>query len=325
MSSSKSLFQHNDEALPLFPDFPATSTQKVRRYKRIDQPIWSDHKARFIQQYLRYFVQITKHGVYIDGFSGPQYADKLDAWTAALVLASEPKWVRHFYLCELDEKSIAVLQKLVEEQPIPRDKSGRKLPREINVIPGDFNATVDQILADGAITQKEATFCLLDQRTFECHWNTLVKLAGYKKSPHNKIELLYFLGVGWLHRAFSGLRNQQIAENWWGRSDWQTLQQMTGYDIAESVRSRFVNELGYKFSAAYPIFDRDEGNRIMYYMIHASDHDEAPVLMVRAHCKAVRSLPKETQLPLIYVNTSLDDDRHTEVVQADRGYMGGGT
>lgn len=33
----------------------------------------------------------------------------------------------------------------------------------------------------------------------------------------------------------------------------------------------------------------------MYYMIHSSDHDEAPALMVRAHHKAVRALPREVQ------------------------------
>jgi len=35
----------------------------------------------------------------------------------------------------------------------------------------------------------------------------------------------------------------------------------------------------------------------MYYMIHASDHEEAPALMVRAHHKAVRALPSEIQQP----------------------------
>jgi three-Cys-motif partner protein len=296
--------QNPDAGLPLFPELPLTAPQKVRRFKRIDQLIWSDHKARFIQQYLRYFVQITKHGTYIDGFSGPQYRDKPDAWTASLILASEPKWLRRFFLCEIDDKSVVALNELVENQPIPKSESGRKLPRSVTVLPGDFNVTVDQILSAGSITQKEATFCLLDQRTFECHWQTLVKLAGYKQQPHNKIELLYFLGVGWIHRAFSGLKNQTIAEKWWGRNDWNTLQSMTCFDIAELMRTRFTNELGYRFSAAYPIFERDDGNRVMYYMIHASDHEEAPALMVRAHAKAVRALPKEIQLSLPEMSTS---------------------
>lgn len=285
-------------SMALFPDLPQAG-KKVRRYKRISQPIWTEHKARFIQQYLKYFVQITKHGVYIDGFAGPQNLDELDAWTASLVLASEPKWLRRFFLCELEESSLTALKKMVADQPIPMSKTGRKLPRTVEVVPGDFNLTIDNILSSGAITQKEATFCLLDQRTFECHWQTIVKISQYKAAPHNKIELLYFLGVGWLHRAFSGLKNEEIAAKWWGRPDWSTLQPMNCWDIAELVRSRFSSELGYAHTAAYPIYDRAEGNRIMYYMVHASDHDDAPALMVRAHGKAVRSLPKETQMDLL--------------------------
>jgi three-Cys-motif partner protein len=296
MSSRTSRTNHvESELLPLFPGLPEREGKKVRIYKRIDQLIWSDHKARFIQLYLRYFVQITKHGAYIDGFSGPQYLDKLDAWTASLVLSSEPKWLRRFYLCELAPESVVCLERLVETQPVPRSKSGRKLPRKIEVVAGDFNVTIDRILSAGTITQKEATFCLLDQRTFECHWQTLVKLAQYKQPPHNKVELLYFLGVGWLHRAFSGLKNEETPLNWWGRPDWRDLLQMNCWSIAELVRKRFNEELGYKFAAAYPIFDRDEGNKIMYCMVHASDHEDAPALMVRAHAKAVRSIPKETQ------------------------------
>jgi hypothetical protein len=73
---------------------------------------------------------------------------------------------------------------------------------------------------------------------------------------------------------------------------------MSCIELAELVRTRFSQELGYKFTAAYPIFDRDHSNRVMYYMIHASDHEEAPALMVRAHAKAVRALPKEKQSQL---------------------------
>jgi three-Cys-motif partner protein len=284
---------------PLFPDLAATVRRKIRRYKRVPRAICTEHKAKFIEQYLRIFVQITKHGTYIDGFAGPQYFDRLDSWAAALVLKSEPKWLRHFFLCELSRKGIKALNKLVQEQPTPRDRRGRKLSRNIEVWPGDFNANIDKILRSGKITQKEAAFCLLDQRTFECHWETVKKLARYKKPAHNKIEILYFLGVGWLHRAFSGVHRKTTLEKWWGRDDYGRLTSMSSWEIAELVRKRFAEELGYAYVAAYPIFDRDRGNKVMYYMIHASDHDEAPALMVRAHHKAVRGLPKEVQLPLI--------------------------
>jgi hypothetical protein len=55
MSSTKSdAEQIIDEFLPLFPDLPKVDGKRPRKYKRIDQLIWSDHKARFIQHYLRY-------------------------------------------------------------------------------------------------------------------------------------------------------------------------------------------------------------------------------------------------------------------------------
>jgi three-Cys-motif partner protein len=287
---------------PLFPNLSPALERKLRRYKRVQQAIWTHNKAHFIAKYLQYFVQITKHGTYIDGFAGPQSLDRakdwnelVDEWAAALVLASEPKWLRQFFLCELSKHGVQALRKLEKSQPPALDKRGRKLPRSIKVLPGDFNATVDQVLENEKISQKEATFCLLDQRTFECHWATVQKLAGYKKPPHNKIELLYFLGVGWLHRAFSGIKDQVKLEKWWGGADWRRLLDMSNYDAAELVRKRFEEELGYRSAAAYAVYDRDKGNRVMYYMIHGSDHDEAPALMVRAHHKAVRALPSEVQ------------------------------
>jgi three-Cys-motif partner protein len=289
-----------DYSTPLFPDLELPRGEKTRKYKRVSQAIWTEHKAHFIQQYLRYFVQVTKHGAYIDGFAGPQYPDRLDAWSAALVLDSEPKWLRRFFLCELSAKGFQALKKLVARQPEIRDKNGRKISRTVELFHGDFNVKVDDILGSGRISQKEATFCLLDQRTFECHWKTVEKLANYKLKPNHKIELLYFLGVGWLHRAFSGIKNGEKALNWWGSNEWRELRKRTAWEVAEITRKRFENELGYKFSAAYPIFDREKGNKIMYYMIHASDHDEAPALMIRSHRKAVRSLPKETQRPFTF-------------------------
>jgi len=70
------------------------------------------------------------------------------------------------------------------------------------------------------------------------------------------------------------------------------------------MRTRFTDELGYRFSAAYPIFERDRRQSSYVLHDHASDHEEAPALMVRAHGKAVRALPKETQLLLPGISLS---------------------
>jgi three-Cys-motif partner protein len=280
----------------LFPDLPAPERDDLHKYGRVKYPIWSHRKATFIQEYLKLFVQVTRHGTYIDGFAGPQDPNHLDAWSAAQVLTSEPKWLTRFYLCELKRESVKALERLKQEQPVIRDKNDRVVKRKIEIFPGDFNVTVDDVLARG-IPPKEAVFCLLDQRTFECHWNTVEKLAAYKKGGF-KIELLYFLGIGWLHRSMSGITNVQKMNGWWGSSDWRKLKTMGHFDVAELVRKRFEDELGYKRAAHYPIYESDGSNRIMYYMVHASDHPEAHRFMVRAHNRVVRAQVKDSQMKL---------------------------
>lgn len=86
--------------------------RSVVKLRPLRNPIWTENKARLIERYLYYFVLITKHGTYIDGFAGPQYPDKLNAWAARLVLETEPKWLRHFFLCDQDERQYAARRRI---------------------------------------------------------------------------------------------------------------------------------------------------------------------------------------------------------------------
>lgn len=45
-------------------------------------PVWTGNKVRLIERYLYYFVMITKGGIYIDGFAGPQDPDRPESWAA---------------------------------------------------------------------------------------------------------------------------------------------------------------------------------------------------------------------------------------------------
>lgn len=191
------LFEH--ESLPGEEHLPTEPTVKAAEF-----PVWTDNKAKFIMSYLRYFVLLTKHGTYIDGFAGPQEECETNSWSAKLVLSSEPQWIKHFHLCDRNKDQIARLEELKKVQPIS-DRKGRKLYRKIHIYQGDFNTKIDEILTNGNISQKQATFCLLDQRTFECRWETIQKLADYKKAPEHKIELFYFLANGWLERALAAV------------------------------------------------------------------------------------------------------------------------
>src|SRR5262249_54478074 len=122
----------------LFSDLPPPA-DKPLKFKPAERPIWTENKAKLIERYLFYFVLITKHGAYIDGFAGPQYDGKEDAWAAKLVLESRPAFLRNFWLCEIDPKSIPKLEALKAAQP-------RIKNRTIEIVPGDFNRNVADLL-----------------------------------------------------------------------------------------------------------------------------------------------------------------------------------
>jgi three-Cys-motif partner protein len=295
--------EDNTESLKqelLFEHSPLPGQEKVVEEPKVEAPqfpVWTDNKARFIMHYLHFFVLLTKHGTYIDGFAGPQEQCETDSWAAKLVLASEPQWIKHFHLCDKSKAQISHLEGLKKVQPI-RDSHGKKLYRKIHIYHGDFNAQIDKILKEGNISQKQATFCLLDQRTFECHWETLQKIARYKKPSEHKIELFYFLANGWLERALAAQKDTAVLRKWWGNGDWTKLREMSREERRDALVARIRTELGYKSVKAWPIYERDNGGAIMYYMIHATDHPEAPKFMARAYKRAVYPLEPIEQLKL---------------------------
>jgi three-Cys-motif partner protein len=263
------------------------------RLQPITSPVWSENKARLIQRYVKYFIMVTHHGTYIDAFAGPQVeAFNDDSWSAKLVLEIEPAWLRRFILCELDTQQIAHLERLMDERKARGDS------RSIELHTGNCNVTLPAALTKNPIRPKEATFCLLDQRTFECDWETVRSVATHK-AEGNKIELFYFLPVGWLHRSISALKSDDHLRRWWGKDDVTALRAAPGvHDLARLFTDRFHRELHYRSVLAWPIHERGEEGRIMYFMIHAADHEEAPKLMNRAYRKATGAMEPMAHLQL---------------------------
>lgn len=260
-------------------DLPHTTNRiPEKNFQSLRYPLWSYNKARLIQAYLQLFLFITKHGTYIDGFSAPQSPDHPETWSAKLVLEMTPKWLRDFWLCDVSAPGIAALNALAEEH--------RSQKRRVTVLDGDFNLRVHDILKSGQITEKTATFALLDQRTFECEWSTVQALSQHK--AENKIELFYFFATGWLDRSIAAVsrpETQAKVERWWGRGDWADLRGLDPTLRAKQLAKRFEDELGFKKANVFAIHDDKRGGRVMYHMIHATDHPEAPALMIRAYRK----------------------------------------
>lgn len=275
-----------DETAPLFEDLPESRVTKSKII-RVEAPVWTESKARLIAEYTRLFTFVTYHGTYIDGFAGPQSRDHTEADAAScacaakLVLDNRPLRLRHFWLCDADKDAVAALEEIKRSSPEMRG-------RTVEVMHGDFNKLVDRILDSGVITDTMATFALLDQRTFECHWATVEKLARHKQNGR-KIELFYFLGTSWLDRAFGGTKDTDKITRWWGREDWTQLLGMDGNARADAFANRFSNDLNYEHVASWPIRRRGtKGGAVMYHMIHCSDHERAPTLMENAYRIAAR-------------------------------------
>jgi len=124
------------------------------------------------------------------------------------------------------------------------------------------------------------------ERSDTCAWSTVEALARHKRGM--KIELFYFLATGWLDRSIAAVKRAHTAERltrWWGRGDWLSLLRTESIARAKLVAMRFKDEFGYNYAYPYAIHDRHRGGRTMYHMIHATDHAEAPPLMIRAYRK----------------------------------------
>ena len=259
-------------------------------------PDQTNSKAKLIAEYIANFQRVTKGGLVIDGFAAPQSREHEDAWSAARVLAIKPEWIRRFWLCDIEPGGIAQLMKLKERH----DRKPRS--RRVSVMEGDFNQTVDTILMSGRIKPKSPTFAFLDQRNMECQWATVQKLAQFRTK--RKIELMYFLGTGWVMRSIkSSTTDAKLQEitRWWGGEGWRALDGMRQADIALKVARRFEEELGYQHVKSYPILLVEGSSRVAFHLIHASDHELAPVLMARAYlkiCGDIANSPVDSQRDL---------------------------
>ncbi len=260
-------------------------------------PLHTNAKSRLISEYISKYQLVTHGGLFIDGFSAPQRRSDAEAWTARRVLELEPKWIRAFWLCDSDSVGIQLLYKLKAEHHLqPRSRS-------VWVMHGDFNVTVHTILKNHRLRRKTPVFVLLDQRSTECHWSTVKAIAA--RAGDRKIEMLYFLGTSWLHRSLmQAARPEKLLsiDRWWGDGSWRGLIDLSQPQIVQKMADRFKLELGYNYVTPYAVMRDERTASKVFYLIHASDHADAPKLMTRAYKRIFGSIPgspSDDQLPLL--------------------------
>ncbi len=158
--------------------------------------------------------------------------------------------------------------------------------RKVTVTQGNCNEELPAFLDKNPLRKKEATFCLLDQRSTECDWATVKTVAQHKGvEGGRKIEVFYFLAQGWIARAIKSWKNdvEERCSKWWGRDDVFDFLKMRSQKRGIAMAERFQTELGYKHAYPFPIQKHGEKGMVMFWMIHASDHDRAPILMMHAY------------------------------------------
>ena len=158
-ANGSTLMKDKDHQPPLFDPSdlpPACAKTGGHMIKPLPYPLWTKHKATLIARYLYYFVLITKHGTYIDGFSGPQKKNHPEMWAAKLVIECQPRRLRHFHFVEINGKKITALKALKAAE----DAAPARPRRSVDIYHGDFNTELDRILSAGSIKPREAAFLL---------------------------------------------------------------------------------------------------------------------------------------------------------------------
>jgi three-Cys-motif partner protein len=116
-------------------------------------------------------------------------------WSAKLVIESTPRWLRNFYLFESEPTQLGLIRDMCDAQP-PRNKEKQEPKRKIQIYDGDFNSNITKMFAENPVAEKEATFCLLDQRTFECDWKSVEIVARHKTSGLKSNSFTFSLKAG---------------------------------------------------------------------------------------------------------------------------------
>ena len=289
--------------------------KKASSHTPVVGKVWTEQKSALIAEYLHRFLLVTRSGVYIDLFAGPQGERYGGGWSIKRVIEKrdEGPTFRHFAACDNDADQIARLEALKKAH------SGR--PFTFKIYHGDANVLVYNILREAPIRDKTPCFCLIDQRTLECDWATVRAVAEYRQQGY-KIELFYFLAEGWMDRTWISTTSPGKLERWWGRDDHNSFFMLKNVYRAHALVQRFREEFLYTYVEPWSIQQKGDGGRTMYYMIHASDHHDATRLMAEAH-KSTRRGSYEYMKPQALFDALPSDGLNTSPDDGSRGKVWG--
>jgi three-Cys-motif partner protein len=263
---------------------------------------WTRNKLEILRGYLPAFNRASAgkstERLYIDLMAGgPTNIDKATGeefdGSARLALASEPPFTR-LALCEMSDQAAALESDLRSRYP----------SRNLTVYPGDCNQTIDHVLADLAPWHWAPTFAFVDQQAAEVHWQTLQKLADFRKSSQGwKAELWILMSPAMITRGIAGTNGPAFTSRvdaLFGNHNWRRIQAaqrscaLTPAEFRDEMvnllRWQLEHDLGYDMTARIPM--RMPTEMPIYDMVFATDHWVGDKIMSHLYRSAARREPQ---------------------------------
>lgn len=260
---------------------------------------WTKVKLEALEKYLKKFTTASKSApstLYLDLFAGVandvlRGEDEIIAGSAIRALNTEPKFTK-LVLFELAEKANQLENRLKEQ--FPNDQ-------RYEIFSGDCNHNISQALEAHKSRDwsndysKSPCFAFIDPCGLNVHWETLVKIAGFKAEAissgisKTKVEMWILLSDPTIFRV-SGLDTTDSITQMYGTNAWKAIreQRQTGRIeppearklYIDLFRNRLQSSLGYTYTMA--MYFVGERNVPMYTMIFATDHIEAGKPIMRS-------------------------------------------
>ncbi|MDQ1710804.1 MAG: hypothetical protein QOE45_254 [Frankiaceae bacterium] len=264
---------------------------------------WTEQKLGMLAEYLPAFTTASQRArttLYLDLFAGDVAntsrvtGEEIDGSPRVALNATPPLSVVRLF--ELPGQAERLEAQLHAEYP----------GRDLKVYAGDCNQTIDQALADLAQYNWAPTFALVDQYAAEIRWDTLAKLAAFKRLGKPKVELWLLFAASMLPRGLGGDDFDAIEAfadritEMYGTQDWREAYEgrvgglLSGGELrdelANLMRWRIENDLGYSVTHSFEM--RNTRGTPLYSMIFATDHDAGNKIMRHIYGRAAERQPQ---------------------------------
>lgn len=257
---------------------------------------WTLDKLDVFETYLKLYRRVAGGGAFIDAFAGTGHGvsttfGRDGRRDGSSIIAANSGAFSSLHLVERDMSNLQLLRQTVGSLP-------DRLANRINFHPGDCNAIVPELLANGELDATRPCFAFLDQESTQLNWETIEALASWKtyeppptmtgRPKMCKVELWILFNSHqaiyrlWPHdrqkypKSFSPDTLDRVfgsREAWWDL--WEN------YEPASALVFRFAEQLiklGYQYVLPQLFNDRSSG-RPQYHMLHATDHPSAVSFM----------------------------------------------